>query len=172
MLSKLILVRTKCSRFISGHYLPSSVLDTAPLRQLWASALEHIFVVNDILSGYKEILAGDVSLLTLLVSHHGSLQESVDTAVRAVNAATDDIEDAALILKSSVEDQETLDRYIEAVRACCVGNIMWSLGTKRYKLAPLKKLDGTIEMTFDMLEGYEPGLYLNNGGEMLSVGTP
>ncbi|KAJ4289804.1 hypothetical protein N0V90_011135 [Kalmusia sp. IMI 367209] len=137
--------------FISGNYLPSSALNTASLTQLWASALEHIFIVNDILSGYKEIVAGDVSLLTLLVSHQGSLQKSVNTAVQAVQAATDHVEDAAVVMKQNVTDEGTLDRYIEAVRTCCVGNIMWSLSTKRYKLAPFKRTDGTIEILFDTL---------------------
>ena len=106
------------TRFIHGTYLPANLLNTTPLHQLWASTLEHIFLVNDILSGYKEVQAGDISLLALLVARNGCLQATIDTAVEGVRVAAKHMDEAVAELKSMTgEDEEMIRRNLVSLLA-------------------------------------------------------
>lgn len=78
--SKLILspvflcrINLQSSSYIHGLHLPIPLLKGLYMKQLWASTLEHMFLINDTLSGYKEVHADEVSLLTLLCARTGSL---------------------------------------------------------------------------------------------------
>ena len=112
------------------------------MKTLWNAAVEHIWIVNDILSAYKEVQAGDTNLLTVLVAHTGSLQTALDIAVAAASAAARQLERTAMLLREMVKEDQAvlgeLDRYVCACQAACGGNVEWSMRTPRYGLEKFK----------------------------------
>lgn len=47
-------------------------------------------------------------------------------------------------LGNDVVLKDTLEKYIDMIRTYCMGNIMWSLHTERYKLNPFLDQDGGL----------------------------
>ncbi|KAM3072435.1 hypothetical protein ACMFMG_009236 [Clarireedia jacksonii] len=125
----------------------STMMIDEKMKILWDCANEIIWLVNDILSIKKELDQNTVdSLVPLLFRHTGSAQAAIDSAVASVTAAVKGFDRiAAELLQQYQYEQEThaaLQRFINACRYNCTGNLAWSLRTKRYGICHEGRVGG------------------------------
>ena len=113
-----------------------AILADEDMSHLWDRATEHTWLVNDLASGKKEIMQGNVSLLPLLYANAGSLQCAVDEIVAAVKTAAEDFDTIAERLRKKCGNDaallQDLEVFMNSCRYNCTGNVGWSLMTRRY----------------------------------------
>jgi hypothetical protein len=118
------------------------------MSELWDSATQHIWLVNDLYSGKKEVAQGNASLVPLLFSASGGdLQATVNAIVGAVRASIDSFDESAARLRAKcgqdIDTLRMLDEYLECCRLNCTGNLGWSLVTGRYGMEKTGIDDGS-----------------------------
>jgi hypothetical protein len=145
------------NELIANVRLPINLLKDDEMLWLRTMALEHVFIATELLSGYKEVKQGKVTLLVILMAHTGSLQVSVDYTVRALDHAAEQFETVAHKLRASIRSNEKyktywhdakvhadLDKYIETLRMSCIGNIEWCLAAPCHELEQFKDGKGGL----------------------------
>jgi hypothetical protein len=134
------------NELVANVRLPVTLLKDPDMNDVWNSILEHAWLVNDILSAYKELLKDEISLLAILGPNGARLQAAVDIAVKAVATAVENFEASAQKLMEKVKDDEKtladLKKYLDACRMSCQGFIAYSLDSPRYKLEHFKSEHG------------------------------
>jgi hypothetical protein len=115
--------------------LPAEVLEHEHIRNLKLLANDGVAWFNDIVSLEKEIKAGDVHNLVLVMQHeYGvSLQEAVDRASGLFNAMVEAYIELEQDTPSfGAEIDPLVQRYLAGLRYWVRGNIDWSYETGRY----------------------------------------
>lgn len=142
------------NEFAANVRLPISLLKDPEMDNIWNAALEHTFLVNDLLSAYKEILNEEVGFLAILGANGACLQDAVNITVKAIAAAVKNFETSAETLMDKVKDDEKiledLKKYLDNCRMSCQGNITWSMDTPRYKLDQFKSTQNDGSLTVRM----------------------
>ena len=113
-----------------------AILVDEDMSHLWDRVTEHTWLVNDLISGKKEIMQENVSLLPLLYANTGSLQSAVDEIVAAVRTSAEDFDIIAERLRKKCKNDaallQDLEVFMNSCRYNCTGNVGWSLMTGRY----------------------------------------
>jgi hypothetical protein len=97
------------------------------------TAIEHIMLVNDLLSFRAEVFTGDHSniIAILLRTRANTLQEAVDTTAAMIHDADQALTDLSDRLRDRHPDP-AIRSYIDAINSMPAGNLRWSLETTRY----------------------------------------
>jgi 5-epi-alpha-selinene synthase len=133
-------------RYTSGLYLFFDLIELADEVSLSDEELEHIRALrerandgvawfNDIVSLEKELRAGDVHNLVVVLrqEHQLRLEEAVAQAVRLFNARMREYVELECTLPSlGVESDERVQRYLTGLRCWVRGNMDWSYESGRY----------------------------------------
>lgn len=134
-------------RQTSAVYLFFDLIELAEQMSLPAATLEQIHELrvrandgvawfNDMVSLEKEVRAGDVHNLILILRHEGgvSAQAAMERAARLFNARMREyVELEQHLLSSGAGVEEPLQRYLKGMRCWVRGNMDWSYETGRYR---------------------------------------
>lgn len=118
-----------------GVRLPLEILEHEHVQNLKLMANDGVAWFNDIVSLEKEIKAGDIHNLVLVMQHERDLdlQESVDSASGLFNALIEAYMELEADTPSfGTEIDAELQRYLAGLRYWVRGNIDWSYETGRY----------------------------------------
>jgi len=137
----------------AGEYSISSCIpDTlmrsdAAMQAIWDETNVIISITNDLLSLRKEMQLDCIdSIVPLLFASTGDVQRAISEAVGSLRAARERFDKAAEeLMARRYEDEEIrsqVEQFIEVQRSNCVGNLVWSLETLRYKMGELTSEDG------------------------------
>jgi 5-epi-alpha-selinene synthase len=115
--------------------LPVEVLEHEHIRNLKMLANDGVAWFNDIVSLEKEIKAGDIHNLVLVMQHEYQvdLQEAVNRASSLFNAMIEAYIELEADTPSFGEEVDVeVQRYLAGLRCWMRGNIDWSYETGRY----------------------------------------
>ncbi|KAL4067734.1 isoprenoid synthase domain-containing protein [Scleroderma citrinum] len=122
-------------------YIPDQVLEHEVVAEMENTALDMVYIANDIYSFKKE--QGDNGALNNIITviqkdpdtSHLDLQGSIDYAGRLFKAALDNFESCRRRLPSIDSDMDKyLSAYADGLMDWVVGNIEWSVVNCRYKV--------------------------------------
>jgi hypothetical protein len=114
-------------------WLPEKELESIRALRAWAN--DGVAWFNDIVSLNKELRAGDVHNLVVVLrqEHQLGLQEAVDEAARLFNARMREYVELEHRLPSlGVEGDSLIQRYLTGLRCWVRGNMDWSYESGRY----------------------------------------
>ncbi|KAI8954414.1 hypothetical protein F4801DRAFT_502361 [Xylaria longipes] len=106
-----------------------------------------VSITNDLLSMRKETERGCIdSLISLAFTSSDDTETVISQSIQALQDAKEQFERAAteLIREAGQENcSEEVQKFIEVQRSNCVGNLVWSLQTKRYNMVEVMNEDGS-----------------------------
>ncbi|KAL1863912.1 hypothetical protein Daus18300_008061 [Diaporthe australafricana] len=139
-----------------GSPLPTEVMRCNEMQAVWDETNIIISITNDLLSLRKEMKLGCIdSIIPLTFASTRDIQKAVDESIAALKASKERFDEAARKLlsddgpcnKISPQSKEQLARFIQVQRSNCVGNLIWSLETRRYNATNLLISDGSQSFT-------------------------
>ncbi|KAJ4393000.1 hypothetical protein N0V93_002204 [Gnomoniopsis smithogilvyi] len=139
----------------SSSPLPSDLMQCAAMRALWDETNIIISITNDLLSLRKEMRFDCIdSIVPLTFASTCDIHMALDLSIKALRASKTRFDEAAKTLlkeacygKKSEEVTKQLEQFIEVQRSNCVGNLVWSLRTRRYNETDLLVEDGSQTFT-------------------------
>ncbi|RAL64505.1 hypothetical protein DID88_001980 [Monilinia fructigena] len=139
-------VTTAMNEFAIGSEVSTMMINTS-MKALWDYTNEIVWLVNDILSIKKELEQNTVdSLIPLLYIDAGSAQAAIDSAVASLHVVVNGFDKLANDLidqyRSDEITQAALQRFLDACRHNCTGNLNWSLQTQRYGICQEASAEG------------------------------
>ncbi|KAM6490009.1 Isoprenoid synthase domain containing protein [Amanita muscaria] len=124
------------AEFCGGYYLPDHVYHHPIIRSLRLAAGEHVFLVNDLVSYEKEVLArGDHhNLISVAMKTKGfSLQEAVDFVGKKINDCIDRFErDRKMVPLWDSETDTNVADLVAGYEYWMSGHLHWAFTSGRY----------------------------------------
>ena len=123
-----------------GMRLPTSIMESEQMEELWTRANVVVSTVNDLLSLRKEVRGGNAgSMVPIVFVQTGDVQRAVDFTERWIGENVAAFEEAARELEGwsavwGVKEASAVREFVGGVRAYVSGNLSWSLTGRRYGL--------------------------------------
>ncbi|KAF2747537.1 hypothetical protein M011DRAFT_458397 [Sporormia fimetaria CBS 119925] len=149
---KFLLMATE---LVAGVRLPEHILRHPEMQNLFNAALEHTWIVNDILSFHRQTELGYIGFVGLIFAQKGDLTFAIDVAVAAASHAAGVFERSARHLAVDLMNEagETesfpmwkrldvlldLRKFVNACRSSCIGSLAWGYATPCYKMKKFSK---------------------------------
>ena len=142
-----------------GMRLPSHIMNSALMEELWTSANVVVSTVNDLLSLQKEVRGGNAgSMVPIVFARLGAGIGNGDDAQTAVDFTAGFLEENVARFEDAAEEIVRMDwgcsfkegkmlwEFVDGVRLYVSGNLSWSLTGKRYGLQG-KDLSRGVQVT-------------------------
>ncbi|KAK6950381.1 hypothetical protein Daesc_008708 [Daldinia eschscholtzii] len=135
--------------------LPESIMECAPMKELWKETVVMCLILNDVYSVQKEIAQASLfNLVPVMYKNCSPEKQTLDTVTRGVEAALQEsmrgFEDAAKALGEMASDDAQVSRDVQAFIKWCryfiTGVLQWSLESKRYGMADCRHKDGSLSI--------------------------
>jgi Terpene synthase family 2, C-terminal metal binding len=144
-----LVVLTDLVEFGDGAILPARIRDGAKYAETWQAAVDVACVINDLLSLRKEIWAGEMHNLVLILSRarQCSLADAVGHATEWMEFRLQEYLRARDELLTAVnrDDRTILERHIAGLTSLVRGSYDWSTQTDRYRSPGTSSIDQTRE---------------------------
>ncbi|KAH7324237.1 isoprenoid synthase domain-containing protein [Stachybotrys elegans] len=148
-----VYIGSAVGEYSMAAHLPLHVMNSSAMCALWDETNIIISITNDLLSLRKEIKLGCLdSIVPLTFATTMDMNEAMALSVAALQASKKRFDEAARELLSEEprlepEVQEKIREFIEIQRSNCVGNLIWSLETKRYDVSGVRNNDQSIDFS-------------------------
>ncbi|KAI0400193.1 isoprenoid synthase domain-containing protein [Xylaria palmicola] len=147
-----VYIGTASAEFSLGIRLPPKIMRSESMTAIWRQTNIIISITNDLLSMRKEIERGCIdSLVPLVFASSDDTGIATSQAIQLLEAAKAQFDrSATALIREGIQAGYSVEvqRFIEVQRSNCVGNLIWSLQTKRYNMAEAMNEDGSHTLTF------------------------
>ena len=129
---------TELVEIVEGSHLPAEVREQKTVRRMTEASHNITCWANDIISLEKELAAGEVNNLILVLREERglTLQQAVDEAAQMHDTEVlSFIEASCSLPRFGPAVDETLGRYVSSLEARMRGVLDWSYGSERYRLS-------------------------------------
>ncbi|KAI0850930.1 terpenoid synthase [Daldinia vernicosa] len=135
--------------------LPETIMECAPMKDLWKETVVMCLILNDIYSVQKEIAQASLfNLVPVMYKNCSPEKQTLDTVTRGIEAALREsmkgFEEAAKALGEMASDNAEVSRDVQAFIKWCrhfiTGVLQWSLESKRYGMADCLHKDGSLSI--------------------------
>lgn len=118
---------------VLDHDLTDVIADDPDFARAAHAVIEHVMLVNDLLSLRHEVFRGEYfNTVCVLLHRNGShLQRAVDTVSDMIADADETLTRLTKTLRHRYPQPE-IHTYLEALQAFCAGNLCWHFSTTRY----------------------------------------
>ncbi|KAI0190865.1 isoprenoid synthase domain-containing protein [Astrocystis sublimbata] len=142
-----VYIGTAIAEYSLGTHLPNTIMECLPMKAIWRQTNIIISVTNDLMSLRKEMEHGCIdSLVPLAFASADDTEAVISNSIQMLKVAKEQFEQAATMLAKEAEQEQCsaeVEKFIETQKSNCVGNLVWSLQTGRYKMRDVMNKDGS-----------------------------